>query len=154
MKQLVIGWGNPIAGDDGIGIRVAELISERLEGDVQVIASSHAGLRLVEWMLGYDRVIVADVRVGDPESGLHRTVLAPRSLPPMKAGVRHDGTLLEALQVMCSLDASDLPEEVVLLSTAIPAPRAWKDALSAKGETAAERLANAVMGELEVPANV
>jgi len=154
MKQLVIGWGNPIAGDDGIGIRAAALISERIDDSVHVMASSHSGLRLVEWMLGYDRVVVADVRVGDPESGLHRTVIHPQTLPPLEAGVRHDGTLHDALQVMCSMNASELPEEIVLVSTAIPAPREWKDELSETGERAAERLADAVIGELEVTAVV
>lgn len=154
MKQLVIGWGNPMAGDDGIGLRAAELLSERIDGEIDVVTSSHAGLRLVERMLGYDRVVVADVHQGDPDRGLCREVVHPRSLSPLERGVRHDGTLHEALQVMCAMNASDLPEQVVLLSVGIPATREWRDGLSSGGESAAERLANAVMGELEVTAVV
>ena len=154
MKQLVLGWGNPMVGDDGIGIRAAELLAERIGEEIHVMASSHAGLRLVERMLGYDRVIIADVHQGDPDGGLHREVVHPRALSPLEQSVRHDGTLHEALQVMCAMNASDLPEEVVLLSTGIPAPREWRDGLSSGGESAAERLANAVMGELEVTAVV
>ena len=154
MRQLVIGWGNPIVGDDGIGIRAAALFSERIDEDIQVMASSHSGLRLVERMLGYDRVIVADVHQGAPGSELLREVIHPQELSPLEQSVRHDGTLHEALQVMCAMNASDLPEEIVLLSAAIPAPREWRDGLSSSGESAAERLADAVMGELEVTAVV
>ena len=154
MRQLVIGWGNPIVGDDGIGIRAAELLAERVDEDIPVMASSHSGLRLVERMLGYERVIVADVHLGAPDSGLVRQVVHPRELPPPAQNVRHDGTLRDALQVMCAMDASDLPEEIVLLSAAIPAPKAWRDGLSSTGESAAARLANAVIGELEVTAVV
>ena len=154
MRQLVIGWGNPIVGDDGIGIRAAGLLAKRIGKEIPVIASSHAGLRLVERMLGYDRVIVADVHQGAQGSELHREVIHPRELSPLERSVRHDGTLHDALQVMCAMNASDLPEEIVLLSAAIPAPREWRDGLSSGGESAAERLADAVIGELEVTAVV
>ena len=154
MKQLVIGWGNPIAGDDGIGIRASQLVSKRVHPEVCVTASSHSGLRLVEGMFGYDRVIIADARVGTPERGVDRTSVRPDSLPPMTSGVRHDSGLVDALRVMRSLNASDLPEEVVILSRAIPAPKVWNDELSVAGEHAAESLANAVIGELEVTAIV
>lgn len=30
MKALIIGWGNSLRGDDGIGLKVAELLERRL----------------------------------------------------------------------------------------------------------------------------
>jgi len=153
MKQLIIGWGNPIAGDDGIGPRAAELIAERASSPVDVRSSSHAGLRLVELMRGYDRVLIADVRIDHEESGLRKEILRPRdenaTLP-----TRHDGTLREALSAFRTLRDPDLPREIVLFSTPIAAPTTWNAALSQGGEAAAKRLADAVIRELEVTAVV
>ncbi len=153
MRQLIIGWGNPIAGDDGIGPRAAELAAERVPAHVDVRSCSHAGLRLVELMRGYDRVLIADVRIDDGDAKLRKEILRPHdeeaSLP-----TRHDGTLREALNAFRTLRDPELPDEIVLFSTPIAAPTTWNAALSQGGEAAAERLADAVIRELEVTAVV
>jgi len=154
MKQLVIGWGNPIAGDDGIGPRVAKIISGRIRGGVHVLSTSYAGLRLVETMRGYDRVIIADARIGEANSALHTDVIYPYDLAPLDHSVRHDGTLIEALQSFRAMHDPELPEVIILISVPISAPTEWKDKLSSTGESAAEQLADAVVRELEVTAVV
>ena len=62
MKTLVLGLGNPILTDDGVGVRVAEAIREALPPDtsIDVSEASVGGLRLMERVLGYDRVILID----------------------------------------------------------------------------------------------
>ena len=153
MKQLVIGWGNPIAGDDGIGPRAAELILKRVPADIHVLSTSYAGLRLVETMRGYDRVIVADVYIADAES-IRTDIIRPHDLGALDHPVRHDSTLIEALHVFRAMNDSQLPEEVILISVPISAPLEWKDELSSTGESAAERLCAAVVHELEEVAAV
>jgi hydrogenase maturation protease len=61
MKTLVLGLGNPILSDDGVGIRVAHEVANRLN-DPQVTAaeSSAAGLSLLDSIAGYDKVIIID----------------------------------------------------------------------------------------------
>ena len=36
MKTLIVGLGNPILGDDGVGWRVAEEVKKQLPPDAQV----------------------------------------------------------------------------------------------------------------------
>lgn len=150
MKQLVIGWGNPWAGDDGIGPRAAERVAERVADRVRVLTSSRSGFSLAEEMLGYDRVIVADIHVDEADSPLRREVIRPRALTPPRHFVRHDGALSDALRVFRALRDPRLPHEVVLLSVPIPSSPAWRDGLSPMGERAAARLADAVLRALEV----
>ena len=70
---VIIGLGNPILGDDGVGWRVVEQVSHQLskvsteEGENQEISShievdclSLGGLALMERIIGYDRVIIVD----------------------------------------------------------------------------------------------
>ncbi|MBU1050451.1 hydrogenase maturation protease [Candidatus Bipolaricaulota bacterium] len=154
MKHLVIGWGNPLAGDDGIGPRAAELIANRVPEDVQVCVSSHAGLRLVERMRGYDRVLLADVRIDNHNSELDTTIIHPNELIPLDHSVRHDGSLMEALQVFRSMNDPHLPTEIVIITAPVAAPREWRAELSPSGERAAHQLADALLHQLEVTAVV
>lgn len=59
-KTLVLGLGNPILSDDGVGLRVAAGLEGRLGEGVTVIEASLAGLDLLELLSGYDRAIIID----------------------------------------------------------------------------------------------
>ena len=62
MKTLVLGLGNPILTDDGVGVYAAATVREALPPDspIDVSEVSVGGLGLMERMLGYDRVILID----------------------------------------------------------------------------------------------
>ena len=61
MKTLVLGIGNSILSDDGIGIRVAQETRERVrDPQVTVRESSGAGLSVLDSIAGYDHVIIID----------------------------------------------------------------------------------------------
>jgi len=72
MKILIAGVGNPLRGDDGFGVRVAQRLAERpLPAGVRVVETGASGLSLVhELMEGYDACIIADAadRQGPPGS--------------------------------------------------------------------------------------
>jgi hydrogenase maturation protease len=82
MKTVIIGVGNPILTDDGVGIYVARSLKALLgsghlpgdEGNVQegkafsfqnvdVLELSAGGIRLMEAMAGYDRALIIDAIV-------------------------------------------------------------------------------------------
>ncbi|MEE8636633.1 MAG: hydrogenase maturation protease [Dehalococcoidia bacterium] len=61
MKTLVLGLGNPILSDDGVGIRVAQEVGKELEDpQITIAETSEAGLSLLDSIVGYDKVIVID----------------------------------------------------------------------------------------------
>ncbi len=61
MKALVLGIGNPILSDDGVGIRVAREVGKNLnDPHITVSETSTAGLSLLDSMLGYDKVVIID----------------------------------------------------------------------------------------------
>jgi len=61
MRTLVLGLGNAILSDDGVGIKVAHEVGKNLS-DPQIIVSetNEAGLSLLDSIVGYDRVIIID----------------------------------------------------------------------------------------------
>jgi len=62
MSILVIGLGNVLMRDEGIGVRVAEELECRYElpDFVEVIDGGTSGTELLEPMRGVDHLIVAD----------------------------------------------------------------------------------------------
>ena len=64
---LIIGLGNPILGDDGIGWVVAEDIQKKIEESPELFKGEHefmflslGGLSLMEQMVGYSNVVIID----------------------------------------------------------------------------------------------
>ena len=83
-KTLVVGVGNPILSDDGVGIHIVRRLREMGIPGVDVEELPASGLELLDMVLGYDRVIIIDAIVteeGNPgqfyileESDFERTV--------------------------------------------------------------------------------
>lgn len=76
MKTIVLGMGNTIMGDDGIGIYVARLLSERFDeaSGVSVDETPLAGMNLLRLLEGFDRAVLVDaIRTSDCVPGkLHK----------------------------------------------------------------------------------
>ncbi len=120
MKTLIIGLGNPILGDDGVGWKVAEAVktSIRDQLSVEVDCLSLGGLSLMERMLGYQRVILIDsMETGQSPEGSVK-VFSLFALPNPMAGhtaSTHDTSLLNALQTARELGA-DAPERISVVA--------------------------------------
>src|SRR5215212_8239361 len=81
MKTIVIGLGNPILGDDGVGWKVAEEVRKQLtpspltplptgeRGDVDIEFLSLGGISLMEHLIGYERAILIDAFNSNQETG-------------------------------------------------------------------------------------
>ena len=120
MGTIVIGLGNPILGDDGVGWVVAEEISKLKScesTEVVVDCLSVGGLTLMEHLVGFDRAIVVDAL----QTTLHPvgTVihLQLEDLPEQIAGhlaSAHDVNLKTALQLGREMGAQ-LPEEIIII---------------------------------------
>src|SRR5271157_1364427 len=69
-KTLVLGLGNTILGDDGIGIRVVREIKKTWAGPphVELVEASLAGMVLLDVITGFDRVVVVDAIMTDDQN--------------------------------------------------------------------------------------
>ena len=59
MNTLVLGIGNPILTDDGVGIKVAQKLKE-VNPELEVEETSEVGMALLELIAGYDKLIIID----------------------------------------------------------------------------------------------
>ena len=116
---LIIGLGNPILGDDGVGWRVAEQVALDLDGKrgFEIDCLALGGLSLMERLIGYDRVILVDaVTTGRGPAG-SVTKFSLDEIPDAAfghSGSAHDTSLKTALR-MAELLGSQIPREIMIV---------------------------------------
>jgi hydrogenase maturation protease len=77
MKTLVIGYGNTLRGDDGVGYRVAEAVESWQRSDVEVYPCHQLTPDLAATLAEVDRVIFVDAT---PPQNPHSPVVLERLL--------------------------------------------------------------------------
>ncbi len=59
MNTLILGIGNPILTDDGVGIKIAQRLKEG-NPELEMIETSEAGITLLDLITGYNKLIIID----------------------------------------------------------------------------------------------
>jgi len=129
---LILGLGNPLRGDDGLGPAVVEWLRRQgLPPGTVVIDGGTGGLDLVLTMMGYRRVLIVDAAELGCAPGTW-TCFRPdlARVETMEAAFSmHQAGLAEALALGAALRV--LPEEVVIFGVQ-PAQTGWAPGLSAE----------------------
>jgi hydrogenase maturation protease len=129
-KTLVIGLGNPILGDDGVGWVVAREVEARLgasDRSVEVDCLALGGLSLMERMIGYKSVILIDsLNTGQRLQGsvVSFTLKDLVDLTYGHTSAAHDASLKTALDMGRKLDAT-LPADKDVHVVAIEAEHVY-----------------------------
>ncbi|MDW8317436.1 MAG: hydrogenase maturation protease [Anaerolineae bacterium] len=126
MATLVIGLGNPLLTDDGVGVLTARAVQDALAAhpvpNVEVVEAGVGGLRLMELMVGCDRAILIDAWTDAelPPGAVRRLTLADLEAirPPQHLASAHDATLPTALAAGRRLGLK-LPEDIVIIAVAV-----------------------------------
>jgi len=119
MKTLIVGLGNPILTDDGVGVKVAQALEMALWGQegLTITEASVGGLRLMEMMVGYDRCILIDAinQGDDPPGTVRRMSVADLDVlsPTQHTASAHDTSLSTALAMGRRMGLS-LPDDVTI----------------------------------------
>jgi hydrogenase maturation protease len=59
MGTLILGIGNPILCDDGVGIAVAHKLKEE-RPELKIEESNEAAIVLLDYVVGYDKLVIID----------------------------------------------------------------------------------------------
>jgi hydrogenase maturation protease len=112
-KTLILGLGNPILSDDGVGCHVAAALKDRLKGpEVDVLEASVAGLDFLELLADYDKAIIIDaIQTGEGEAG-QISRLDPGAFKATRhAASPHDVNFATALELGSQLGLA-LPSQI------------------------------------------
>ena len=113
IKTIILGLGNPILSDDGVGCRVAMALKNKLnKPEVDVLVASVAGLDFLDMLTRYDRVIIIDAvqTAGGRAGQIYR--LDPEAFDATRhAASPHDVNFATALELGNQLGL-DLPSQI------------------------------------------
>lgn len=115
-KVTLIGLGNILMRDEGVGVQAVRLVQERCGAlsDLEIVDGGTAGLDLLPYIQGRDRVLFVDAVNFQREPG-YIGVLEDREVPALfglKSSLHHLG-LMDVLAAAQLLDAA--PQKVCLI---------------------------------------
>ena len=113
MTGAVIGFGNPLRGDDGIVLSLFECLQQRqLPEDVEMIDLGAPGFRLLHVLEDVERAVIVDaVRFGgDPGDAVVFTTDEARSLQSVRT--THGADVFELLELSERLE--EQPDSVLV----------------------------------------
>jgi hydrogenase maturation protease len=145
---LILGLGNPLRGDDGIGPRVVEELNHRaLAEGVMALDAGSGGLDLLHLLEGWERVIVIDAAdVGrEPGRFVRFTPAEARLIESADGFSLHNAGLAEALALAHAVGQT-LPELVIF--GVQPDKIGWGEGLSEAVEAVLPDIVNAVLNEI------
>ncbi len=122
MKIGLIGLGNPIVGDDAIGIKVVEYIRDTysLPEFVEIIEDvSLAGIGLVEIFRGYEKIILVDsIQTGKYAKGTVVHLQSDDFASALHISDYHNMDFFTALE-FCNQMYNDIPKDIAILGIEI-----------------------------------
>jgi len=115
LKTLVIGVGNLLRCDDGVGIHIVNRLREEAP-HIDALDAALGSVELLEAMKGYDRVFVLDAAETGGEPGtVYRVNLKEGDVPPALTH-SHGIDVLTTLRLGEALYGGEMPGEVILMA--------------------------------------
>jgi hydrogenase maturation protease len=146
-KTLVLGLGNILLGDEGVGVHVLRALEKRpLPANVECLDGGTGGFILLEPMQDAERIIMIDAAAdGNPIGTVTRTVPRfARDYPPTLTA--HDIGIKDLLDLFYMLDGG---REVILYAITIDPRQPITLDLSAAVTAAANIAVERILAELE-----
>ncbi len=149
MKTLILGMGNPILNDDGVGIWVARALEGKLNGEeITVMETSMAGLNILELLADFDRAILIDAI--QTEKGKVGQVyrLGPEAFDTTRhAATPHGVNFSTALELGNKLGLA-LPREIILFAIEVGDVNTFGERCTPRVEQAIPVVSDMVIQEL------
>jgi hydrogenase maturation protease len=119
VKTIVLGLGNTILSDDGVGIYVARAARGRVAGAADVLEAELAGLDLLEMLRGYDRAYIVDaIQLDGEEPGTVFRMKPDDIRTTPRLASFHDIDIVTALALGRRLEFR-MPDEVVIFGVQV-----------------------------------
>jgi hydrogenase maturation protease len=121
LKTLVLGIGNTLLGDDGVGVYAAkELAAKIADENVTVMDTAIDGLNLLDVVRHYERLIVIDAILDERTETGTIFRLTQDQIPPPSAsgGSSHNLNLATTLNIGNSIFPGEIPREIVIFAVA------------------------------------
>jgi hydrogenase maturation protease len=143
MKPLILGLGNELLGDDGVGILAARRLAGELAGQADVVECNLSGIALLDVLTGYRQAVIMDSipANGTPPGSVLR--LSPAELGTVMSPSPHYTGLPEMIMIADRLDL-EFPLDIEIFAVTIADPHAIGGAMTQPVKDAMDELVNRV----------
>jgi len=143
---LILGIGNVLMGDEGIGVHVVKALEKAvLPDDVEVLDGGTGSFLLLEPMQKAGRVILVDATIDGAEAGSVSRLQPRFSTDYPKTLTAHDIGLKDLLDAFYLLGE---PPEVTLFAVSIPPLQDMETELSSELRPVVPKVAGLVLDEV------
>ncbi len=156
MKQkkriIILGIGNPILGDDGIGIHIVRKLTEQLDkrSDIVIDEAMTGGMNLLDAILGFEKAILIDaVQLTDEKIGdVKRFQL--QELGTVHSCNPHDVSLFESIQLAETLGEEQVPKKIIIIGIVLhELPIEFSEEISPQVASAIPKAIQMILNEIK-----
>lgn len=146
MRTLVIGVGNLLRCDDGVGIHVVNRLNEVAPSSIDTLDVALGSVEILEAMKGRDHVFIVDaIQAGGEPGTIYRVNLSKGEEPP-RVTHSHGVDLLTTLRLGDSLFSGQMPREIVLLAVEAEDVTTLSESCTSKVQAAIEKVVELILG--------
>ena len=113
-KNIVIGIGNLLFCDDGIGVIAASYLKKNFEykPELEILDGGTLGFNLIEYFLNYDNVFIIDTISTDDEAGVIYKIPSDELLG--RGGYKNTAHEVEVVQMLEACELNDKKATVTI----------------------------------------
>lgn len=148
-RTAVVGLGNPLHGDDAVGLTVAQSVFESLRHQLAIDlldCPAAMGARLAERLIGYRRAVIIDALIDARAKvgGVKRVEVPPHPAnPPLSLHLTGFQNILAVAQFV----GIAVPAEIRIYGIAIREPRGFSQGLTSELRSKVPEVARAIAAE-------
>ncbi len=144
---ILVGLGNPIMSDDGIGLVVSRRVHRRLVGYDLDLACG-AGLHVMDSILGYQRAVIIDSMVtGSVPAGSVVRIDPGEGMATRRAGHSHGVGFFEAIEIARACEAP-LPEKILVYGIEVKDPFTIGESISEAIMDKLDEIVDFIVGDI------
>ena len=152
MSTLILGLGNPILRDDGVGYHVAASLQSKIRhSDVTITKSSASGLSLLEALTGFDRAIIIDaIQTKSGKTGQIYRLNIDDFDAAHPVTIPHNVSLISTLRLGNVL-AMDIPRDIIIYAVEVKDTRTFNENCTPEVESVIPVCVRKIIEELNYP---
>jgi len=150
MKTIILGVGNIILGDDGVGVHVANRLKNKIKNpDITIDEATTGGMNLLDLILGYDKAIIIDAVKSDKNNQGEVKRIPISDFNTMHSCNPHDVSLIEAIDMAKKMGENKIPKQIIIIGIMMKKiPCEFKEELSKKIKNAVPKAVEMTLNEI------
>jgi hydrogenase maturation protease len=151
MKTIILGVGNQILGDDGVGVHVSNELKKYVKDpNITIDEAITGGMNLLELILDFDKAIIIDaVKTGNGKNGDVKKI-SLKDFSTIHSCNPHDVSLFEAIKMAKKMGETRIPKEIIIIGILMKKiPCEFSEKLSSKILDAVPKAITLILNEIK-----